>query len=247
MRILLFLALLPAAAGFARASDGLTDALAARSMLGPDVWARVVRIENGAARGALRRSPYPSTVYALVFELSGILWFYSDADGTQSLSTRRSSLDADKADPGPLFRAISDRFGSWAWVDDPPGWRAPPPMPPPNACLIECVAALRRRIAVGEEAGSPRLLFFYVDTPNGRLGHTVLLIGSGAGLTAVDPAKPEDPIRLPAYLGANARSVSRYLRGGEVASARILPIGAPGETRRAARWAALPPPAVPAG
>ena len=247
MRVLLFLALLPAAAGFARAPDGLSDALAARSMLGPDVWARVVRIENGAARGAWKRSPYPQTVYALVFELSGILWFYSDADGTQSLSVRRGTLDADKADPGPLFREISDRFGSWAWVDDPPGWRAPAPKPPPNACLIECVAALRRRIAVGEEADSPRILFYYVDTPNGRLGHTVLLLGSGVGFTAVDPAKPENPIQLPAYVGNDARSVSRYLRRGDVATARMMPIGAVGETQRATRWAALPPPAVPAG
>jgi hypothetical protein len=252
MRALFLAALLLAApsaarAGFRLAPDGLADALDARALLGPDTWARVVRIDNGGGRGAGRRNPYPSTVYGLVFELSGILWFYCDADGTQSLSLRRGSLAADKADPGPLFRAISDRFGGWAWVDGPAGWRVPAQGSPPNACLIECVAALRRRIAAGGEADAPRLLSYYVDTPTGRLGHTVLLFGARGALAALDPERSELLVALPADLGSDARALSRYLRRGDVAAARLLPIGPVRPMGPVSEWAALPGPAVPAG
>ncbi|HXQ80208.1 MAG TPA: hypothetical protein VN775_02770 [Opitutaceae bacterium] len=247
MRALVLLALLLASGGVAAAGigpvpDGLADALAARAMLGPDIWARVVRIDNGGARGADWRMAYPTTVYALVFELSGILWFYCDANGTQSLSLKLGSVEADKADPGPLFRAIYDRFGKWAWVDGPRDWRNPSAGGPPNACFVECVAALRRRIASGGEADAPRLLSYYVNTPTSRLGHTVLLFGVGGRLAALDPESSEEPVILPGSLGADARSVARYLWGGFVSAARVLPIGAVGRMQAAGRWAALPPP-----
>ena len=57
--------------------DPLDHAQRARAMLGAGIWSRVIRIENVSAG-----SRYPATVYALVFELSGILWFYTDIDGT---------------------------------------------------------------------------------------------------------------------------------------------------------------------
>ncbi len=252
MRALLFPALLLATAGMAAAAirpvpEGLTDALAARALLGPGTWARVVRIDNGGARGAERREMYPSTVYALVFELSGILWFYSDANGTQSLSVRLGSLEADKADPGPLFRAIYGRFGAWAWVDGPEAGPGPPRGVPPNACFIECVAALRRRIAVGADTDAPRLLTYYVATPSGPLGHTVLVFSARGGLAALDPERSEKAVSIPPDLRSDIRSISRYLRGGDVAGARVLPIGTAGPARLEDRWAALPLPASPAG
>ena len=243
MRSLFLLALLPFAGGAARA-DGLDDARSARALLGPGAWARVVRIENPPPRGLGRRLPYPETAYGLIFELSGILWFYSGADGTQSLSIRRGALAADKADPGPLLRAISPRFNAWSWVDEPaarPGSR-----PPPNACLLECLADLRRRIAIGAQADSPRLLFFYVDTPTGRLGHTVLLFGLAGGVAADDPDHPAGPIRLPAGLGDDARSIAAYLRGGPVAAVRVLPLAPPGPAP-AAHWAVVPSATRPTG
>jgi len=128
MRALLAVALLLAVPGGACGGTkappaGLRDAIAARALLGPAIWARVVRIDNAGPRGAGPRNAYPLTVYATVFELSGILWFYCDADGTQSLSVRRGSPEADKADPGPLLRAISGQFGAWGWVDVPEAWR----------------------------------------------------------------------------------------------------------------------------
>jgi hypothetical protein len=252
MRALLLAALLlasacAAAAGVRSAPEGLSDARAARSLLGPGTWARVVRIDNGGARGAERRNAYPPVVFALVFELSGVLWFYCDEDGTQSLSLRRGSLEADKADPGPLFRAIYDRFGAWSWVDDPPASGGPAALIPPNACFIECVAALKRRIAAGEGVDAPRLLSYYVDTPHGRLGHTVLLFDSRSGLAALDPERSETPVMIPGALGPDSRSLARYLRGGAIAAARVLPISAAGPLRPADRWAALSSGASPAG
>jgi len=231
--------LLLAGAAFAAPAPlpgGFADALAARSLLGPDIWSRVVRIDNAGGAG---RNAYPRDVYALVFELSGILWFYCDADGTQSLSLRRGALRADEADPGPLFRAVSDGFGAWSWVDRPRDWRAPG-QPPANACFIECVAALRRRIASGAEAGAPRLLLYYVDTAGGRLGHAVLLFNVGGARAALDPLRSPRAVALPPDLGPDAASISHYLRGGDVAASRMLAIEDFPEGRRAGRWVVVP-------
>ncbi len=243
----LVLAAAPAApAGVRPGPDGLADALAARALLGPDHWARVVRIDNGGPRGPGPRSVYPNTVYALVFELSGLLWFYCDEDGTQSLSLRRGALEADEADPGPLFRAISPRFRAWSWVELPPRWPVPS-RSPPNACFIDCVAALRQRRLAGAAAEAPRLLFYYIDTPVGRIGHTVLLFGAGGAQEALDPVRSPSPVALPDPLVGDPRSISRYLRGGEVASARVLRIEAPARPGGGARWAVLPAGRSPAG
>jgi hypothetical protein len=247
MRALFLATLLATATGFARAPDGLADAFAARSLLGPDVWARVVRIQNAGNRGLEKRTCYPATTYALLFELSGILWFYCDADGTQSLSLRLGSLEADKADPGPLFKAISPRFGSWEWVDGPARTESGLGLHPPNDCFIECVAILRRRAAAAAEPFSSSLLFSYVDTPTGRLGHTVLIFQARDGMTAVDPDKPDRPVRIPAPAGADPRAIARFLRGGEVAVARKLPIDPFAISRAAVKWTALSPASVPEG
>ncbi|HEY5080073.1 MAG TPA: hypothetical protein VII43_09500 [Opitutaceae bacterium] len=247
MRALYLASLLVAAAGFSRAPDTLADALAARALLGPDVWARVVRIENLGNHGFERRLPYPSTTYALVFEYTGILWFYCDEDGTQSLSLRLGSLEADKSNPGPLLRAISPRFVSWEWAGGS-GIQGPERREPPaNGCFIECLAVLRERAAAATEPCSPSLLFFYVDTPAGRLGHTVLLLQDRQGLEAVDPDRPESTIRVPALVSADARSVAQFLRGGAVASARELTLQPIGMQPPGQKWTTLSPAGIPAG
>ena len=251
MRLLHCLVLLLATAGIAPAGvsslpGGLQDALAARALLGGGIWARPVRIDNGGPRGHWRGSAYPRTVYALVFDLSGILWLYTDSDGTQSLSLTHGTLAKDEADPGPLFRAIDPGFASWSWVDDPPGDWHVAARNLPNACFVESVAALLRRMDAGSEAESPRLLSYYVGTPRTR-GHTVLLFGTRGGLSAIDPESSDEPIRLPAYLGANPRAISAYLRGGPVAAARTLPILCAGKSPASDRWAALPSQPAPAG
>jgi hypothetical protein len=224
---------------------GLDDAIAARSMLGDETWARLVRIDSSRPAALLKRGPYPRTVYALVFELSGILWFYTDVDGTQSLSLTLGTVAKDEADPGPLFRSIDPGFTSWTWVDAPARPRIPGSPRPRNGCFVESVAALNRRIASGGEAASPRLLSYYVDTPQGRLGHTVLIFGTSAGLSAIDSDDSDRAVLLPHDLGADPRAVSAYLRGGPVAAARTIPIASPRQPPR--EWAALGSSRAPAG
>jgi hypothetical protein len=245
--LVMLLAAARVAAGGTTQAAGLSDAAAARSMLGGDTWSRLVRIENANPRGILSRSSYPRTVYALVFELSGILWFYTDADGTQSLSLTRNTVARDEADPGPLFRSIDRGFTTWSWVEGAAVPRGPASRRPPNACFVESVSALLQRLAVGGEAASPRLLSYYVDTPGGRLGHTVLLFGTSAGLFAVDPEDSDRPERLPAELGGDPGALSAYLRGGPVAAARTIPIERPRNSSSPGQWAALPPEPAPAG
>jgi hypothetical protein len=224
MRAPLLLLLAIVGTCFASAADGLSDAVAARRLLGPDVWSRIARIENAPAHGLERRTPYPPTVYALVFEMSDILWFYCDADGTQSLSRRYGSVEADKADPGPLFRAISGKFGPWSWVDNSVDSVEAAAHAPPNACFIECIAELRRRSQLGKQTGLPRIFFVYEDTPTGRLGHTLLVFQSGYGLSAIDPDFSSTPKQIPARVGTEVRAISSYVIGRAVDEARELPI-----------------------
>jgi hypothetical protein len=249
MRTLCLLIIFAVAAGAAPGAvtepGGLDAAVAARSMLGGDMWARLVRIDNSRPHSILKRGPYPRTVYALVFELSGVLWFYTDTDGTQSLSLTRGTVARDEADPGPLFRAIDPGFTAWSWIEAPAGPRNPSKPKPRNACFEESVAALNRRISAGGEAVSPRLLSYYVDTPTGRLGHTVLLFATAGGMWAIDAEESDRPVVLPSDLGGDPRLVSAFLRGGPVAAARTFPIAPtrkpPGE------WASLQSPPAPAG
>jgi hypothetical protein len=236
-----------ASAGIATIPRGLEDARAARSLLGGETWAEIVRIDNGGDRPAWRSSLYPKKVYALVFELSGILWFYTDTDGTQSLSRTRGTLERDKADPGPLFRGIDPGFASWSLVDDPRGTLGPPHLRPLNGCFVESVGALFRIMAVGGRADSPRLLSYYVDTPIGRLGHTVLLFETQRGLSVVDAESSDRPVSLPAYLGTDPRTLSAFLRGGPVSDARTLAIQERRKLPAAGQLAAMPASVAPAG
>jgi hypothetical protein len=247
MRRLLLAALLLGIPWVASASEGLSSALAARALLGPSVWSRVVRIENTESRQEFRRSPYPREVFALVFELSGLLWFYTDSNGTQSLSLRSGSLGIDKAEPGPLFLAIDRGFTRWSWVDDAAALRRQPPEAPPNACFIESVAALFRKVAGGGEAAEPRLLSYYVDTPSGWRGHTVLVFKDRDGLAALDPEFSERPVRLPPILGEDPKAWSSYLWGGTIASARTLAVESPTVPESSGQWASMPRTPVPAG
>jgi hypothetical protein len=222
--LLLFLVLAaPVSAGARSSLRGLEDAVAARSLLGADSWCRIVRIENSAPRGPFHCHDYPKVVYAAVFELSGLLWFYTDTDGTQSLSLTTGTALRDEANPGPLFLALYHGFTRWSWVDDPIV-ATDVATAPPNGCFVESVACLLRRVATGAEARSPRLLSFYVGTANGILGHTVLVYGTSRGLAAVDPGVSLKPIDIPGEVGDSPIALSTYLRGSPVSSARTLPL-----------------------
>jgi hypothetical protein len=225
MRILSLLIVL-AFASSARAAmpAGLKDAIAARSLLGADTWCRLVRIENTAPRGLFNRRDYPPVVYAAVFELSGILWFYTATDGTQSLSLTTRTVRADEASPGRLFLKVYPGFTRWSWVEGPVSVPSGGPRTLANGCFVESISCLLARMASGQEVVSPRLLSYYVDTRVGVLGHTVLLFGTHRGLAVVDPEVSPRPLAIPAEVGDNPMALSAYIRGSRVSAARTLPL-----------------------
>jgi hypothetical protein len=217
-------------AAFARGADSsFVHARRAQAQLGPEIWSEVIRIENSNIAGR-----YPRTLHALVFELADILWFYTDTDGTQSLSLQRGRTAADRADLAPLLREIDPGFTWWRIV---PGEAAATSATPgrrgelPNGCFIESLAALRVRRERGETIANARLLSYYVDTPAGRRGHTVLTGATDRGVEVIDPQEVE-PLRIfPRELSGDALTLARALVG-EVAQARWVPIDQPGAPGR---------------
>ncbi|HEY1793505.1 MAG TPA: hypothetical protein VGG34_11355 [Opitutaceae bacterium] len=198
-------------------ADPLGNARRAEEMLGPGVWTRLIRVTNTNPG-----RPYPARVHALVFELSGILWFYTDTDGTQSLSTHLGTLERDKADFSPLLPAIDRGFASWRAED--PG-RAPPGEGRiPNGCFIESVSLLRRRLEAGGQASRPRLLSYYVRVAGRVRGHTVLQFMTDSGPMVLDPDAPARPVPITPADVDDAESCVGCLRG-DVFRARWLPLG----------------------
>lgn len=223
--LLVGLVLVPAAAGT------LEAVLDARARLGPAVWSRVLRIENDRPEG-----PYPAQLHALVFELGGVLWFYTSTDGTQSFSLHRGRLAEEKADFRPLLEDIEPGFRRHEDVTDglPQVRRAGQPGVLPNGCFIDSVAAYLQRRAAGRALGPARLLSFYWHTREGRRGHTVLLFEEGGEHWAFDPFVDERPRRWSATFDRDALAAAR----------EFLP---PASRRRLiqARYWELPPPAAP--
>lgn len=203
-----------------RGAASLDNARRAQVLLGADVWSRVISIENAGGGGR-----YPAIVHALVFEFAGILWFYTDADGTQSFSLHHGNLAAEKADLAPLLREIDPGFSRWrALADDgapAPGTGAAAE-PLLNGCFIESVAAWRRRVARGEETGAPRLLSYYFEPGAAKAGHTVLAFETRGRLKIFDPARPERRFEFSKRAGADALRLARELDGRKVARARFL-------------------------
>ena len=203
------------------AQSALDHARRAQARLGPDLWSRVITVENDA-----RHSSYPKIVHALVFELAGILWFYSATDGTQSFSLHRDNLAAEKADFGPLLRDIEPGFARWSEAAPAGGAPVDDGSPLRNGCFIESVVALRERVARGEAAAEPRLLSYYATTSAGRLGHTVLTYRTGGRVEILDPAQRERTFVFPLAAGADPLTLARALAGRDVVKARYLPLHA---------------------
>src|SRR5208282_5741579 len=162
----------------------------AQGQLEPHVWTQVIRIDNSNLS-----SRYPRTVDALLFQLDSILWFYTPADGTQSLSLYRNRAEADKLNLGPLLAAIDEGFTRWK-VLPPAGGPLPKPARLPNGCFIESIAILLRRLDCGAAVENPQLLSYYVARPGGVRGHTVLQFTSGGRVQVVDPDWPNRIIRI---------------------------------------------------
>ena len=169
---------------------------------------------------------YPSTFHALVFELAGILWFYTETNGTQSFSLHQGALTEEKADFGPGLRDIHAGLTGWSIVAD-----GGPPVAPgvlPNGCFLESVALLRERLVRGGVVGRPQLLSYYARKASGLYGHTVLALVGPEGVEVIDPLDPDRPVLLPGADARNALAVARRLRGEELAEARLLPVELPG-------------------
>lgn len=215
---LLLLALAPLGAPLS-AQTPLDDARRAGGLLGAAVWSQVIEIRNDN-----RRSLYPETVHALVFELAGILWFYTDADGTQSFSLHRGRLAEEKADFAPLLRGIEPGFSRWTVLPAEPG-RSGGGATLKNGCFIESVVELRARVARGARAGAPRLLSYYAKTFSGQEGHTVLAYEVDGRTEIYDPSRPQAKFAFPARRGREPLALAQSLDRREILGARYLPLG----------------------
>jgi hypothetical protein len=222
----IFLGLVAVCSG---ADHSLVNARRAQALLGPEVWSEVIRIENSA-----QSSHYPRSLHALVFELAGILWFYTEVDGTQSFSLHHGRLAAEKANYAPLLRDIEPGFTRWTAVgaDVAAGSSLPPEAPLPNGCFIESYAALRMLVARGVPVREPKLLSYYGHGKVRREGHTVLTYAADRGVTVVDPVWPERPSHFPADVAANPIRLARAVQGPEVQQARLLPLPLPEDSAR---------------
>jgi hypothetical protein len=201
------------------AETSLDNARRAQALLGADVWSRVITIRNKERAGV-----YPGTVHAVVFELVGILWFYTDLNGTQSFSLERGQLEREKADFGPLLQAIEPGFASWTVVTQPTVG-APDGAPLLNGCFIESVVALRERQRLGLAVGKPRLLSYYLATGSGQKGHTVLAYEISGVIEIFDPGRRGQRLAFPKTVGTDPLDLARALEGRQVGKARYLPLG----------------------
>lgn len=180
LAVVLLLAIFPV---MARAIDSPTkeSAWQARLMLGDGVWAKVLRIENDNPA-----SPYPTTVYATVFEMGGILWFYTGMDGTQSFSLHRGRLEEEKGEFDQLLRAIDPGFTHHEVLPEAmPVW-ASRRGPLRNGCFIDSLVALRAALENDVPVKQARLLTYYIKRRGGVVGHTVLVYNTDFGLHVVD-------------------------------------------------------------
>jgi hypothetical protein len=168
------------------------------------------------------RAAYPRSFGAVVFEMGGILWFYTATDGTQSLSIRLGRAKEDEQDLGPLLSSLDPGFTHW---ESDSGGYSPVEKSsvPPNACFIQSVALLRNSLSLGIHVEHARLLSYYVSYPTGLKGHTVLYLETDKGPTVIDPLMQRWPLHVQSADTADPKCVAYCIRH-DVASARWVPI-----------------------
>jgi hypothetical protein len=215
--LLIGLALAPTMRAESQGTQPVLYARQAAAMLGPTLWKRVLVIQNASADNG-----YPRTLGAVVFEMGGILWFYTASDGTQSLSIRHGRAKEDEENLGPLLLRLDSGFSHWECDSANAGLDEKDPIPP-NACFIQSIALLRHLLA--EKTGSERakLLSYYVTLRTGPRGHTVLYFESNEGPIIIDPLAPGKPFRVRAVFPGDAKSVATCLRH-DISNARWVPI-----------------------
>jgi len=189
----------------------------AAAMLGPTLWKQVLRVHNTSSE-----SRYPRSFGAVVFEMGGILWFYTSTGGTQSLSIRLGCAKRDEQDLGPLLSNIDPGFTHW---EPDLGSYSPDEKSsvPPNACFIQSVELLRSSLSRGIHIERARLLSYYVSFPTGLRGHTVLYLETDKGPTVIDPLMQRWPLHVRGTNTGDPKSVAYFIRH-DVALARWVPI-----------------------
>jgi hypothetical protein len=183
----------------------LETAFQARAMLGPEAWTRVVRVKNDNPGAGSR---YPAEFHGLVVAFQGILWFYTELDGTQSLSLYSGRLEQDQADLTPLLRAVEPGLGRYEDVTD----RPPAVVPggtPPQACFLGSVARWQQLQREPVPPTRARLLAFY---PRGnRQGHMVLEYWRDGRRYVFDPDRPGEERKISRRVAEDPLKVARAL------------------------------------
>lgn len=200
-------------------SSSLVSARRAQVLLGNEEWSQVIRVENSGTS-----TRYPRTVYALVFELVGVLWFYTDCEGTQYLSTHRGRLVEDKASVGTLLLRLHPGFKHWSAVRAESDSGAIRSTPLPNGCFIESVACLRQRLIAGNTVKHPRILCFFKESCRSYVGHAVLAFDTTEGVAVIDPADPSRSRIYSGQIAETAQSLGCALFGGAVKRALWVPL-----------------------
>ncbi|HWA26226.1 MAG TPA: hypothetical protein VG734_11225 [Lacunisphaera sp.] len=201
LRILLLALLLPAAL----CADSLKSAFQARAMLGTETWSRVLRIKNDRAG---RGSRYPAEFHGLLVDFQGILWLYTEFDGTQSLSRFAGRTETDRANLASLLQAVEP--GLTVVDDDVDG----PPFgtlgrPPPYHCFPAAVARWQKLQAEPNPPTRARLLAIY---PQGRRqGHMVLEYWRDGHRYVFDPERPARDQELALELAEDPLKVARAI------------------------------------
>jgi hypothetical protein len=185
-------------------------AFQARAMLGPDVWSRVLRIEN---ENPGRNSRYPAEFHGLVVAFEDRLWLYTEFDGTQTISRFAGRLEQDRADLGPLLRAIEPGLARFEDVTDrrPFGILA---RPPPYHCFPATVAQWLKLQREPNPPTRARLLAFYPERQ--RQGHMVLEYWRDGRRYVFDPEYPAKHREISLRLAEDPLKVARALhRAGD--------------------------------
>jgi len=182
------------------------SAFLAQKLLGPQIWSRVVRIESAP----VDINQPPTEYYGLVIAFADILWFYTERDGTQNLSTRRGQLAADKANLGELLRTADPAMLRFAEdLVPPPDWDLPAELP--NACFVACLKHWEALLQSGYPPKKARLIACFPT--NDRKGHMLLEYRRGLSRIVFDPDRPDHYISIPFWVGSNPlKTATRALK-----------------------------------
>ena len=208
----------------------------AQALLGSDTWAQVLRIRNDRVTDR-----YPETVYALIFEFAGILWFYTETDGTQSFSRYKNRLEQEKADLEPGLREIDPGFSAFTRLGPEKaagGVRAALP----NGCFIESIVAGWQQLGGGEPILSAQLLLYHVKGL--RQGHCVFVYETPRGVFFIDSAAAgRQPQRVAPHRPGSSRQLAARIWGlGPEEAVRVArTVDFPQTGHRPALWASASP------